>query len=69
VERPRFLLTAYQDGAASITMRGFITPHLDAAGIDCQAVLERRLIEVPMDRTEKGEVGTASCHGKQASAG
>jgi hypothetical protein len=39
-------------------MRGFNALHLDAAGVDRQTVLERWQIEIPMDRTEKGEVGT-----------
>jgi hypothetical protein len=52
-----------------ITTRGFFAPQLDAAGVDCQIVLERRLIEVPMDRAEKSEVRATSRHGEQASAG
>jgi hypothetical protein len=53
-----FLLTAHQNRETSISVRGFNALHLDAAGIDRYIVLERWLIEIPMDRTEKGEVGT-----------
>jgi hypothetical protein len=46
----------------------FNRDHLDAAGIDGEAVVERDLVKVAMDRAEVREIGSATRQGIQTSA-
>src|SRR5258705_11307663 len=60
---------AANNGAAALDAVGrFNADPLDAAGVDGDFVLERRLIEVAVDRAEVGKVGSAPCHGRMAAA-
>jgi hypothetical protein len=46
----------------------FNRDHLDAAGVDGQAVMERWLIKGAVYRAEVGKIGSATSQGEQASA-
>jgi hypothetical protein len=54
------LLTANQNGPALDAMRRFNRGKLDAAGVDCQAVAKRCLIEISVDWTKIGEIWSAT---------
>src|SRR5947207_9939368 len=52
-----------QNAATLDPVRRLNGSDFDAAWIDCQVVVKRDPIEVPVDRTEIGEVGSAAGHG------
>jgi hypothetical protein len=65
---PSNLSSANKNALAFDTMGRFNRNHLDAAGIDGEAVMEWGLIKVAVDRAEVREIRPATRQGIEASA-